>query len=82
MQKWYKNVFVDATVPFQFPYIQIWTVLSNRDYMGFEPEILASYVHLHTLWGTEQTYRLWKPVDTRLDMCDANVHLFSNLPAF
>ncbi len=30
------------TVPFQFPYMQIWTVLSNRDYMGFEPEILAS----------------------------------------
>ncbi len=27
---------------------------------------------------------VWKPIDTRLDMCDANVqkHQFSNLPAF
>ncbi len=31
MQNWYKNVFVDATVPFQLPYMQIWTALSNRD---------------------------------------------------
>ncbi len=33
MQNWYKNVFVDATVPFQLPYMQIWTALSNRDYI-------------------------------------------------
>ncbi len=42
MHNWYKNVFVDATVPFQLPYMQIWTVLSNRGYTGFEPELLAS----------------------------------------
>ncbi len=35
MQNWYKNVFVDATVPFQLPYMQIGTALSNRDYTGF-----------------------------------------------
>ncbi len=37
-----KNVFVDATVPFQLLYMQIWTVLSNRDYTGFEPKLLDS----------------------------------------
>ncbi len=26
------------------PHMQIWTVLSNRDYTGFEPESLASKV--------------------------------------
>ncbi len=84
MQNWYKNVFVDATVPFQLPYMQILTDLTNRDYTKFEPELLASSVRLRTPWATEQTYRLWKPIDTRLDMCDANVqkHQFSNLPAF
>ncbi len=84
MQNWYKNMFVDATVPFQLPYMQIWTDLSNRDYTWFEPELLASSVRLRTPWATEQTHRLWKPIDTRLDMYDANVqkHQFSNLPAF
>ncbi len=84
MQNWYKNVFIDATVPFQLPYMQIWTALSIRDYTGFEPELLASWVHLCTPWATEQTYRLWKPIDMKLDMCDANVqkHQFSNFPAF
>ncbi len=79
-----KNVFVDATVPFQLLYVQIWIALSNRDYTGFEPELLASEVCLRTPWATEQTYHLRKPIDTRLDMCDANVqkHPFSNLPAF
>ncbi len=64
--------------------IQIWTVLSNHDYTEFEPEFLASLVRLCTPWATEQTYCLWKPIDTRLDMCDANVekHRFSNIPAF
>ncbi len=42
MQNWYKNEFVDATVLFQLTYKQIWTALSNRDYMGLEPELLAS----------------------------------------
>ncbi len=23
--------------------------------------------------ATEQTYRLWKPINMKLDMCDANV---------
>ncbi len=51
---------------------------------GIQPEILASQVRLCTPWTTEQTYRLWKPIDTRLDMCDANIqkHQFSNLPAY
>ncbi len=84
MQNWYKNMFVDATVPFQLPYMQIWTDLTNRDYMWFEPELLASSVHLRTPWTTEQTYCLWKPIDMKLYMCDANVqkHQFSNIPAF
>ncbi len=41
-ENWYKNVFVDTTMPFQLPYMQIWTALLNRDYMGFEPKLLAS----------------------------------------
>ncbi len=83
MQNWYKNLFVDATVLFQLPYMQILTALSNRDYTGFEPEFLATKVHLRTPRATEQTYRLWKPIYTRLGMCDDNVqkHQFSNLPA-
>ncbi len=30
------------------------------------------------------TYHLWKPIDMKLDMCDANIqkHHFSNLPAY
>jgi len=33
---------------------------------------------------TEQTCRLWKPIDMKLDMCDANFqkHQFSDLPAY
>ncbi len=42
MQNWYKNAFVDAAVLFEHTYMQIWTVSSNRDYTGFEPELLAS----------------------------------------
>ncbi len=42
MQNWYKNIFVDTTMPFQLPYIQIWTALLNSDYTEFEPELLAS----------------------------------------
>ncbi len=84
MQDWYKNLIVDATVQFKLPCMQIWTALSNRDYTGFEPEILAPKVCLRTPWATEQTYCLWKPIDTRLNMCDANVqkHQYSNLPAY
>ncbi len=70
---------------FELPYImQIWTVLWNRSYTGFEPELLTSQVLLRTLWATEQTYRLYKPIDMNLDMCDANVqkHQFSNLTAY
>ncbi len=64
--------------------MQIWTALSDRDYMGFEPELLASEVRLCTPWATEQTYCLLKPIYTRLDMCDTNVqkHPFLNLPAY
>ncbi len=60
MQNWYKNLFVDATVPYKRPYMQIWTALSNRDYTGFEPELLASKVCLCTLWAPKQTYQNWK----------------------
>ncbi len=83
MQNWYKNIFVDATVLFELPFMQIWTVLSNRSDTGFEPELLASQVLLRTPRVTEQTYCLWKPIDMKLDMCDANVqkHQFSNLIA-
>ncbi len=82
MQNWYEKVFIDATMLFELPYMQIWTALSNRDYTGFE--LLTSQVRLRTPWATEQTYRLWKPIDMKLDMCDANVqkHQFSNLPAY
>ncbi len=63
-------------MPFQLPYMQIQTVL--------EPELLAAKVRLRTPWATKQTYCLRKPIDTRLDMCDANVqkHQFSNIPAY
>ncbi len=70
---------------FELPYImQIWTVLWNRSYTRFEPELLTSQVLPRTLWATEQTYHLYKPIDMNLDMCDANVqkHQFSNLPAY
>ncbi len=69
---------------FELPYLQIWTVLLNCGYMGFEPELLTSQVHPHTPWATEQTYRLWKPIDMKLDMCDANVqkYQFSNFQAY
>ncbi len=50
-----QNIFVDATVLFELPYMQIWTVLSNRGYTGFEPEFLTSQVRLCTPWATEQT---------------------------
>ncbi len=46
---------------FQFPYMQIWTALSNRDYTGFESELIASQVRLRTPWATEQTYVYEKP---------------------
>ncbi len=64
--------------------MQIWTALSNRSYTGFEAGLLTSQVRLRTPWATEQTYRLWKPIDMKLDMCDANIqkHQFSNLPAY
>ncbi len=84
MQNWYKNVFVDATVPFELSYMQIWIILSNRSYTGFEPELLTSQIRLRTQWATEQTYHLWKPINMKLDMYDANIqkHQFSNLPAY
>ncbi len=84
MQNWYKNAFVDATMLFELPYMQIWTVLSNHSYTGFELELFTSQVRLRTPWATEQTYRLWKPIDMKLDMCDANVkkYQFSNFPAY
>ncbi len=49
MQNWYKNAFVDATVLFELPYMQIWTVLSNRSYTGFKPELLNSQVYVYVL---------------------------------
>ncbi len=85
MQNWYKNAFVDATMLF-------WTSL-NADLSCFCRTVVkqdsnrSSSPHHHVSVvreATEQTYRLWKPIDTRLDMCDANIqkHQFSNLPAY
>ncbi len=66
---------------FEFPYMQILFVLSNRSYTGFKPELFTSKVRLRTLWATEQTYHK-KKHSMKLDMCDANVQKqqFSNLP--
>ncbi len=58
---------------FNFLIKQIWTALSNRDYTGFEPKLLISQVRLCTPWATEHTYSLWKPIDVKLDMCNAKV---------
>ncbi len=33
---------------FERPYLQIWSVVSNRDYTGLEPELLVSRVHLRS----------------------------------
>ncbi len=77
MQNWYKNVFVDATVLFEFPYMQIWIVLSNRSYTGFKPVLFTSQVRLRVLWAAEQTYCLWNPIDMKLDICDAHVQSIS-----
>ncbi len=80
MQNWYKNVFLDATVLFQLPYLNFfvepWLRDSNR--RSSPPKY-----NLRTPWATEQTYRL-KPIDMKLDMCDGNdqKHQFSNLPAY
>ncbi len=78
MQNWYKNVFVDATVPFQLPYADL-----NCFVTGFQPE-LPVFLRLCTPWTTEQTYYQWKPINTKLDMCDANIQKlqFSNLTAY
>ncbi len=46
MQNWYKNAFVDATMPFKITYMQILTVLLNHSYTGFEPELLTAQVRL------------------------------------
>ncbi len=69
---------------YYIPYMQIWTVLLNRSYTIFEQELLTSQVRLRTPWDTEQTYRLWKPIDMKLDICDATVqkHKLSNFPAY
>ncbi len=67
MQNWYKNVFVDATVLFWTSLNADLNFLSNRSYMGFEPELLISLVRLCTPWATEQTYRLRKPIDMKLE---------------
>ncbi len=82
MQNWYKNVFVDATLPFQLPYMQIWTALSNRDYTGSNRSS-SPPKYVSVLRELPNKFSLWKPIDTRLDMSDANVqkHPFSNLPA-
>ncbi len=49
MQNWYKNAFVDATMLFELTYMQIWTVLSNRSYSGFEPELRSSLKYVSVL---------------------------------
>ncbi len=69
-QNWYKNILVDATVLFEL--LQIWSVSSN--------ELFTSQVRLYS----EQIYCYWKPIDMKLEMCDANVqkHQFKNLPVY
>ncbi len=49
-----KVAFVDATVLFELPYMQIWAGLLNRSYTGFEPKLLTSQLRLHTPWATIQ----------------------------
>ncbi len=46
----------------------------------FQPALIRIRTSVHFL----ATYCLWKPMDMKLDMCDANVqkHQFSNLPAY
>ncbi len=41
--------------------MQICTALSNRDYTGFEPELLTSQVRLCTPWAPEQNLPSMKP---------------------
>ncbi len=57
-----------------------WTVVTVTQDSNWNSSPL---VRLHT-WATEQTYRLWKLIDMKLDMCDASIqkHQFSNLPAY
>ncbi len=83
MQNWYKNMFVDATVPFKLSYTLIWTALLNSDYTGFEPEFLTSEVR-NLLRELPNKLTVNENPYIRLDMCDANAqnHQFSNLPAF
>ncbi len=71
-------------VLFELPYMQIWTVLLNRSYTGFEPELLTSQVRLRTPMSYRSILRLWKPIDMKLNMCNANVqkHQFSNFPGY
>ncbi len=80
MQNWYENTFVDITMLFELPYMQIWNVLSNRSYTDSNRSSRLKYASVHS-WATEKTYRLWKPIDMKLDMCDAKIkkHQFSNL---
>ncbi len=82
MQNWYNNTFVDATVQFELPNIQTWTVSSNRRYTGLEPDLFTSQVRLRTSWATKQTYPLWKPIDMKMDMRDVNVQKHQKLSAY
>ncbi len=52
-----KTHFFDATVLFELPYMQIWAVLSNRSYTGFEPELLTSPVSYQTSLLSMKTHR-------------------------
>ncbi len=73
MQNRYKHVFVDATMLFELPYIQIW-MLCQTVVNGFEPvPSPLKYVYV----STEQTYVYEKPIEIKLDMCDANVQSIS-----
>ncbi len=79
-----KTYLLMQPVPFHLPYMQIWTALSNRDYMNPSSSPLKYVSILQS--ATEQTYCVWKPIDTKLDMCvwyvNVQKHQFSNLPAF
>ncbi len=75
MQNRYKNVFVDAAMQFELLCLTIVTQDSIRSSSALK------YVSVLLELPNKNS---WKPIDMKLDMCDANVqkHQFLNLPAF
>ncbi len=84
MQNQHKNAFVDACNHAKwtslYADLNFCRIVVTRD--SNRSSSLLKYIS--TSWATEQTYRLWKPIDMNLDMCDAKVqkHQFLNLLAY